>query len=83
MSTGRYFKKNGSVVYVVQDDGEPEEQFIDRGEFIVSQAPSNDEDYELATRISRIYRNHKYSRSEYSSTIMKQMESMKDKMLEE
>jgi hypothetical protein len=83
MSTGRYFKKNGAVVYVAQDEGEPEEQFSERGEFVVSQAPSNDNDYETAIRLSRIYRNHKYNRSEYSSTIMKQMELMRDRMFEE
>ena len=83
MSTGRYFKKNGSMVCITQDEGEPDEQFIDRGEFVVSQAPSNDEDYETAVRLSRIYRNHKYSRSVYSSTIMKQMEIMREKMFEE
>lgn len=83
MSTGRYFKKNGSVVYMTRDEGEPEEQFNERGEFVVSQVLSNDEDYETAIRLSRIYRNHKYNRSEYSSTIMKQMELMRDRMFDE
>jgi len=83
MATERYFKKNGFVIKLIRDQGEADEHFVDRGEFVVSQQPKTIEEYELAERISRIYRNYKYDKAIYSKILMEQMELMASKMLEE
>ena len=83
MNTERIFKKNGSIIKLYRDQGEPEEHFVDRGEFVISQKPTNVEDYETAVRLSRIYRNNKYDKAVYSTSIMKQIELMANNMFEE
>lgn len=83
MNKEKYFKKNGYVIHLTQDNGESDEQFSDRGEFVVSQKIQTNEEYENAVKLSRIYRNNKYNKSEYSSSIMKEMELMRNKMYEE
>lgn len=79
----RFFKKNGFTIKLVKDENEPMEHFIERGEFVVSQKPLNDDDYEYAIKLSRIYRNNKYNKAVYSKKLMKDIDDMVKKMFEE
>ena len=83
MITERIFKKNGFTIKLSRDPGEPDEHFVDRGEFVVSQKPTSEDDYEDAVRLSRLYRNNKYDNAAYSSSIMKQLEVMIKNTFEE
>jgi hypothetical protein len=79
----RYFKKNGFIVKLTRDQGEPDEHFVERGEFVVSQKPGRSDEYQNAVRLSRIYRNNKHDKAVYSPNIMGQLEMMSTKMFEE
>ena len=70
------FKKDGYICYLERDKYETIEQFIDRGNFIVSQKPSNMEEYQKALTYSRIMVNVKYSGAKYTNTIMDILDKM-------
>ena len=72
----RIFAKNGYICYLDQDVYETLEQFIQRGNFIVSQKPLSIEEYQKALTYSRIMINVKYSGAKYNSNIMDILEQM-------
>ncbi len=78
----RHFKKNGLVILLEKDIGEPEEHFIERGLFVVSQKPKNIDEYNKVVRFSRIFRNVKYNNCEYCKKIMIELEEMMGMMYE-
>ena len=82
-NTERYFKKNGAIIKLSRDYGEPEEHFVESGIFIVSQKPTNSEEYEDAIKMSRLYRNHKYDKAGYNPSLMDKLEEMTVKMFDE
>lgn len=73
------FKKGITICYVVQEEDEPYDHFLDRGNFIVSQEPKNDQEYNKAVIYSRFYINNKILKCAYDSEIMKELETMKQK----
>lgn len=74
------FQKNGYLVVVPKDPHETEESFNDRGFFIVSQQPKNQEDLNEATVFSRIYVNCKNIECEYDSDITIKLNQMINKL---
>ncbi|QKF94010.1 XRN2-binding (XTBD) domain-containing protein [Fadolivirus algeromassiliense] len=73
------FKKGNMICYVVQDEGESYEHFLDRGNFIVSQRPNNDQEYQKAVTYSRFYINCKVLRCSYPEAIMNTLKEMTKK----
>lgn len=73
------FKKGSIMCFVSKDDDEPYEHFIDRGNFIISQNPTNDKEYNKAVMYSRFYINTKVLRCTYTKEIMEELEEMINK----
>lgn len=71
------FRKGITICYVLQDDDESYEHFIDRGNFIVSQAPNNDKEYNEALMYSRFHINNKILKCRYNPNIMQKLDKMR------
>lgn len=67
----RIFYKDGHYCKISRDLGESYETFINRGNFIVSQKPTNKEQLDKLQVMSRIWINIKLSKSMYSEQIHK------------
>lgn len=74
------FIKDGVICLVEKDINEPLEHFSERGNFIVSQNPTNKEDYTKAVRFSRLFVNCKYYKCQYSPEVMKSLKLMTAKL---
>ena len=70
------FRKNNKIYIVHKDELEPYEHFIERGNFIASQEPQDEEQYNYIVSYSRIYINNKYLGCEYQDQIMKELNKM-------
>ncbi|ARF09439.1 hypothetical protein Indivirus_1_62 [Indivirus ILV1] len=70
------FRKNNRIYIVHKDPFESYEHFIMRGNFIASQEPSNDQEYENIKLYSYIYINNKFLKCSYKSEIMDKLEAM-------
>ncbi len=70
------FRKNNKIYIVHKEAIENYEQFIERGNFISSQEPQNEQEYENANLYSHIYINNKYLKCHYKSDIMDRLEKM-------
>ena len=46
------FKKGNIICIVEEEENEPKEHFIERGNFIINQYPKNDDEYELLLKYS-------------------------------
>ena len=78
MKINRIFYKDGYYCEIIKDIDESYENYIKRGNFIVSQKPKTNEDYNCAIVMSRIWINIMMNKSEYSieiNNIIKTMES--------
>lgn len=71
-----YFIKDGCLIKVVQTVVEPYEQYLERVNFILSQKPKTDLEFEKAETYSYVYINKKYIGSEYSVQTEDQLKSM-------
>lgn len=76
----RIFKKNGYYIMLNKDIGESQEQFTERGIFIVSQISKNEDTYDNSLIYSRIFRNVKYYKCEYDEYIMNKLKVMENNM---
>ena len=74
------FVKNGYLCNIERDDGEPKEQFFERGWFVVSQKPNSLKEFEHVVNISRAYIQVKYNGAEYNKDIMKELNNMCEKL---
>lgn len=74
------FRKGTVICLVNQNQAENIDKFIDRGNFIVSQKPQNNKEYDKAVLYSNIYSNVKYLSCEYSVGIMKELREMEKKL---
>ena len=72
----RIFYKNGYYCKVNRDIGESYEDFINRGNFVVSQKFSTIEQYNKILTLSRIWVNIKYNNSSYRKEIHKDIINM-------
>ena len=70
------FRKGAVICFVTRDPDEPYEHFLDRGNFVVSQLPGNDKEYNRAVLYSHIYINNKVMKCVYSVVIMKELGEM-------
>ena len=75
------FEKDGYVILLKKDIGEPLEHLIERGYFVVSQKPKTKKEYEFAILYSRIYINKKYKKCEYNETVEKTIAEMIKRVL--
>jgi hypothetical protein len=82
-SEKKLFKKNGYAIILDRDFGEPIEKFNERGNFVVSQKPKTEEEYEQVVKMSRIFRNVKWDHVEYNPKLMKILEDMMKNTYEE
>lgn len=71
-----FFKKGNIICKVDQDLDESDDNYIERGYFITSQNPKNDEEYNNALLYSRIYINVYYKKCIYEDKIMRTLEKM-------
>jgi len=76
------FRKGDTICFVQKNEEDSMDMFLDRGNFVVSQKPTNDQEYNKALLYSSIYAYSKYLKCEYSKNIMKELEVMKEKCLE-
>ncbi|CAH6421772.1 Hypothetical protein KVN_LOCUS458 [uncultured virus] len=74
----RAFKKNGYLCVVRKDKNEAEEIYLERVNFVVSQKPKNEEEYNEAIKFSRLFVNVKYSRCEYDKQIMDKLQTLQN-----
>lgn len=75
------FKKGNYICLVFKDMNESKEYFIERGNFIVSQTPNNDNEYNNAVLFSKIHINVKYLSCNYDNNIMIQLKKKQTKLL--
>ena len=75
------FEKDGYVILLKKDIGEPTEHLVERGYFVVSQKPKTQEEYDIAILYSRIYINKKYKKCKYGDTIENKLMDMSNRAL--
>ena len=61
---------------VEKDENEPQEHFIERGNFIASQKPQNVQEYTKSVTYSYIYINNKYLKCQYNPSVMQELNQM-------
>lgn len=76
-------EKDGYVIAIKKETGEPHEHVIERGYFVVSQQPETQEEYEEAVRFSRIYINKKYKQCKYDEEIENAVTEMSSRMFKQ
>jgi len=64
------FIKNGSFYLLKKDKFESIERFNERGWFVVSIAPKNEDELNEAIRLSRIWSNMKFNKCTYDNILM-------------
>lgn len=69
------FTKKGISIILYKNISEPDEIFLKRGWFIISQ-PNVQENYDEILRLSKIWENIKYKNCIYSKSIMQKIEEM-------
>lgn len=74
------FRKNKTICQVAKDEGESYEHFLNRVNFILSQNPTNEEEYNKTVLYSHIYINVKILKCKYNEIIMKQLANMISKI---
>lgn len=70
------FRKNNKIYIVHKSDLENYEHFIERGNFIASQNPTTEEEYDNVVLYSHMYINNKYLGCEYQQVIMDKLNVM-------
>lgn len=70
------FVKNGYMVTVERDLGEPLERFTTRGYFVAGIKPATKSDYNEAVLYSRIYANHLFLKTEYHPACMETLNEL-------
>ncbi len=75
------FEKDGYVILLKKEKGEPFEHLIERGYFVASQKPKTRKEYEFATLYYRIYINKKYKECKYDVAIENTVKKMSDRVL--
>ena len=71
-----FFRKGVRYCIIERGRLEPMEQFMGRGNFIVSQKFTTKEEYERVLMYSRIYINVKYYGVEYEGVVMRELGGM-------
>ena len=72
------FRKNNFICLIEKnDDDEPEEHFIERGNFVASQKPRNEQEYTKSIIYSYVYINNKYLKCQYNLSVMHELNQMK------
>lgn len=71
------FRKGTTICFVQRNEAENIDKFIDRGNFIASQKPQNDQEYDKSVVYSNIHINVKYLKCTYGSNVMQGLEKMK------
>lgn len=74
------FRRGNFICLVDQWEGEPYERFIERGNFIVSQYPKSEEEYNRLLLFSRIYINVKYLGCVYDGIVTAELNKLIEKM---
>ncbi len=74
------FNKGRTFCFVARDNHESDEQHYDRGHFVASQRPHNDNEYADAVRYSRVFVNSTYLGCQYGDNVMAKLENMTKKM---
>ena len=74
------FRKNNKLYIVHKNDLENYEHFIERGNFISSQNPETQQEYDNVVLYSYIYINNKYLGCEYHQVIMNKLNDMVKKI---
>lgn len=77
------FRKGSTFCIINRNSGENRDMFIDRGNFIVSQKPNNDNEFNEAVVYSNMYANHKYLHCTYDTDVQNKLDGMMDKCLVE
>ena len=70
------FNKGKTICIVNKLENELVDNFIDRGNFIVSQKMQNDDDYDKVISMSRVYANNKQLGCVYNNDTMTQLNIM-------
>lgn len=79
----RLFKKNGYFIIIEKDKNEFDDQFTERGMFIVSQKPQNENELNECIRYSRIFRNVKFNKCKYDNETMDMLKNMELNLYDE
>ena len=66
----RIFSKAGIACIVFPEEGEPEDQFLERGWFIVSQEPTSAKEKEKAEHFARLWVNYKQLACTYPAALL-------------
>ncbi len=73
------FRCGNTICIVAKNEAENMDIYLDRGNFIVSQKPKNDSEYNKILLYSNIYINCKYLGCSYNKNIMDEMYNMREK----
>ena len=69
----RIFAKTGNVCVVFPEEGEPEDHFLERGWFIISQEPKTSKEKEEALKFSRLWINYKHLNCTYPLPLLREL----------
>lgn len=67
------FVRDGYVYYIERGNNEIDEHFFARSNFIVSQKPKTEAEYEHAVKYSKIYINIKFLKCKYNQEIVDEL----------
>jgi thymidine kinase len=70
------FYKDGNMCSIEKDQYEMNKRFRERGQFVASQKPQTDKEYDEAVIYSRIYINNKYTGCIYNDKIMERLKEL-------
>lgn len=73
-----FYRKNDVIYLIEKNEDESNDVFIDRCNFIVSQNPKNDKEYDKIILYSLLYTNVKYLGCKYENVIMEELNKMLD-----
>jgi len=79
----RVFRKGSIICIIKRNSKENLDVFLDRGNFIVSQKPANEKEYNEAVIYSNIYANYKYLHCTYDTDIQNKLNNMMAKCMVE
>ena len=75
-----WFEKNGYAIQLTKDDDESLEEFAMRGQFVVSQKPNNQKEYEKYIIFSEMFIRYHFNNNRYTDEVNKKLEQMINNM---
>lgn len=74
--TSTWFKKDGYAIQLTRNEDESLEEFAMRGQFVVSQKPNNQKEYERYVKFSEMFIKYHFNSNRYTDEVNDKLEKM-------